>query len=211
MGREPTRRRRLWRDWRNSEEYQTGNDSALSHEPTGDREMDAWLDRLEKEIEETTVELRDSDWSRAPEQRWNSAQIMEHLGRTYGTTAKMLELSMGTGSPQLRAATFSERLKKLLVVNLGVLPSGADAPPMVTPKGDPGPVALERALANLKRLDAAIAAAEERWGGMKPVAMHPILGPLNPREWRKFHYIHGHHHLLQIRKRLEYKAEGVNR
>jgi hypothetical protein len=168
--------------------------------------MDAWLDRLQKEIEETTVELRDSDWNRAPKERWSSAQIMEHLGRTYGTTAKMLELGMGAGNPGVRAAKVSELLKKLLVVKLGVLPSGANAPAMVTPKGDPGPVALERALANLKRLDVAIAAAEERWGSMEPIAMHPILGPLNSREWRKFHYIHGHHHLLQIRKRAENRA-----
>jgi hypothetical protein len=126
---------------------------------------------------------------------------MEHLGRSYGTTAKMLELSMGAGRPQVRGARFSELWKKLLIVKLGVLPSGAKAPERVMPKGDPGPVALERALKNLERMDVAIAAAEELWGRAKPIAMHPILGPLNPSEWRKFHYVHGHHHLLQIRKR----------
>jgi hypothetical protein len=119
----------------------------------------------------------------------------------------MLELSTEAGIPQVRAASVPELLKKLLIVNLGVFPAGAKAPAMVVPKGDPGPVALERAFANLKRMDAAVAAAEERWGGVKPIAMHPILGPLNPREWRKFHYVHGHHHLLQIRKRSGNKAE----
>lgn len=170
--------------------------------------MDAWLDRLRKEIEETTSGLRDSDWSRAPKERWNSAQIIEHLGRSYGTTAKMLELSMGVGGPpQVRAAKIPELLKKLLIVNLGVLPSGAKSPAMVTPRGDSGPVALERALRNLERMDAAIAAAVERWGSEEPIAMHPILGPLNPGQWRKFHYVHGHHHLLQIQQRLGEKAE----
>ena len=176
--------------------------------------MDAWLERLQREIKEATTQLRDSDWSRAPEERWNSAQIMEHLGRSYGTTAKMLELSMDAGVRQVRAATLPERLKKLLVVELGVLPTGAKAPAMVTPKGDPGPVALERALANLERMNAAIAAAEERWGSRNSIAMHPNLGPLNPREWRKFHYIHGRHHLLQIRNRAGKQAEregAVNR
>jgi hypothetical protein len=173
--------------------------------------MDAWLNRLRKEIEETTIMLRDSDWSRAPKERWNSAQIMEHLGRSYGTTAKLLELSMGAGIPQVRPANVAELLKKLLVVKLGVFPPGAKSPAMVTPKGDPGPVALERAFTNLERMDAAIAAAEERWGSGKPIAMHPILGPLNPREWRKFHYIHGHHHLLQIRKRSDNKAGAASR
>ena len=165
--------------------------------------MSAWLDRLQNEIEETTKGLRESDWNLAPEGRWNSAQIMEHLGRSYGTTAKMLELSMGTGGPpQVRAAKFSELLPKLLIVNLGIFPSGAKAPAMVTPQGDPGPVALKRALSNLERMDAAIAAAEERWGSKEPIAMHFVLGPMNPAQWRKFHYVHGHHHVLQMQKRL---------
>jgi hypothetical protein len=163
--------------------------------------MDAWLDRLLKEIETTTAGLCDSDWSRAPKERWNSAQIMEHLARSYGTTAKMLELSAEAGVPEMRAANIPEVLKRLLVVNLGVFPPGAKSPAMVLPKGDSGPVALERAFTNLKRMDTAIAAAEERWGSAKPIAMHPILGPLNCPEWRKFHYVHGVHHLRQIRKR----------
>lgn len=170
--------------------------------------MDVWLNRLREEIEATAGDLCDAEWNRAPEGRWSSAQILEHLGRSYGTTAKMLELSMGVGGPpQVRAAKLPELLKKLLVVNLGVFPEGAKSPAMVMPQGDPGPVARERALANLKRMDAAIAAAVERWGSEAPIAMHPILGPLNPRQWRKFHYVHGHHHLLQIQKRVGEKAE----
>jgi hypothetical protein len=165
--------------------------------------MDAWLDRLRKEIGETTSGLRDSDWSRAPKGRWNSAQILEHLGRSYGTTAKMLELMMGAGGPPpVRSATMSELWKKILVVDLGIFPGGVKSPAMVMPRGDLGPVALERALTNLERMDVAIAAAQARWGSEKPVAMHPVLGPLSPAQWRKFHYVHGHHHVLQMRKRL---------
>ncbi len=171
--------------------------------------MDAWLNRLQREIQETTTELSDSDWNRASKERWSCAQIMEHLGRAFGTTAKMLELSMGAGIPQVRDAKVPELLKKLLIVKLGMLPSGGKAPAMVTPKGDPGPVALERALANLQRMDAAIAAAEKRWGGEAAIAMHPVLGPLNPCEWRKFHYLHGHHHLSQMRKRLAEREGAV--
>jgi len=164
--------------------------------------MDARLDRLQREIEETTRELRDSDWSRAPRQRWNSAEIMEHLGRTYGTTAKMLELKMAVGGPpQVRTAKVGEFLKKLLVVDVGFFLPGTKAPEIVMPEGDPGPLALERALKNLARMDTAIAAAEARWGSNAPIAMHLVLGPLNAGQWRKFHYVHGHHHLLQIRKR----------
>jgi Protein of unknown function (DUF1569) len=169
--------------------------------------MDAWLDRLRSEIQNTTTELCQEDWNRAPNGRWNSAQILEHLGRTYGTTAKMLELAMGVGGPpQVRPATVSERLLRLVVVKMGILPSGAKSPAMVLPKGDCGPVALERALSNLERMKKAFASAEQRWGSDGPIALHPVLGPLSATQWRKFHYVHGHHHLRQVRTRSAAKV-----
>ncbi len=170
--------------------------------------MDAWLDRLKRDIEDTTRALRDADWSRAPAERWNSAEIIEHMGRTYGTTAKMLELSLEAGGPpQVRTGKVAEILKKLVVVKLGIFPSGAKSPAMVMPKGiDPGPVARERALVSLVRMEKAIAAAEARWGSEEPIAMHPILGPLKAGQWRKFHYVHGRHHLEQVRNRVEAKS-----
>lgn len=165
--------------------------------------MDAWLNRLRKEITETTADLNDSDWNRASRGRWCNAEIVEHLGRSYGTTAKMLELKMGVGGPpQIRAARVREFLLRVLIVDLQIFPSGAKAPDMVIPKGAPGPSALKQALSNLERMDVAIATAEERWGSQDPIAMHLIIGPLTADQWRKFHYIHGHHHVLQMRQRL---------
>jgi Protein of unknown function (DUF1569) len=169
--------------------------------------MDAWLSRLRKEITEITADLNDSDWSRAPRGRWSSAEIVEHLGRSYGTTAKMLELKMGVGGPpQVRTAKISEFLLRLLIVDLQIFPSGAKAPDMVIPKGEPGPAALKKALNNLERMDDAITAAEQRWGSQEPIAMHLVIGPLNAGQWRKFHYIHSHHHVLQMRQRLGDRA-----
>ena len=171
--------------------------------------MDGWLDRLRKEIEDGTKGLSDLDWSRSPSGKWNSAEILEHLGRTYGTTAKMLELSMEAGSsPQVRAARIPELFLKILIVDLGIFPAGAKSPAAVAPKGDAGPVALQRALSNLERMDVAITQADRRWGSERPIAMHPFLGPLNSGQWRKFHYLHGHHHVRQIQKRLEPRASG---
>ena len=51
---------------------------------TGGVRWTAWLDRLRREIEETTQGLGVADWSRAPQGRWNTAQILEHLGHSYG-------------------------------------------------------------------------------------------------------------------------------
>ncbi|MGZ7099671.1 MAG: DUF1569 domain-containing protein [Candidatus Angelobacter sp.] len=32
---------------------------------------------------------------------------------------------------------------------------------------------------------------------------HPVLGPLTAAEWRKFHLVHGLHHVKQIRSLRE--------
>jgi hypothetical protein len=169
--------------------------------------MDALLNRLRDEIEQSTRDLSAPEWTLAPHGRWNTAQILEHLGRTYGTTAKMLELSIAAGAlPQIRAAKLKEVLLKIFVVDMGILPSGAKSPAMVIPADDAGPDALARTLSSLARMDAAFQAADERWGSGKAIAIHPILGPLNSRQWRKFHYLHGHHHVRQIWQRLGREA-----
>ena len=165
--------------------------------------MDGWLDRLRREIEETTAGLVEADWMRAPENAWNCSQIVEHLGRSYGGTAKMLESRLAEGaSAPLRAARLSERIARILVVSLGRIPSGRKAPEFVVPHGMPGPVALKHALSGLERMKTALASAEQRWGGKEPVGVHFLLGPMTAEQWRKFHYLHGHHHVLQMRKRL---------
>lgn len=164
--------------------------------------MDAWLERLQKEIAGATAGLDNKAWRRAPRGRWNSAQIVEHLGRSYGTTAKMLELALASGTPpEIREAKLQERLLRGLIVTLGIFPSGAQAPAMVTPTGQDGPAALKRAMANLERMQVALAGAEERWG-KGPIACHFRLGPMTAEQWRKFHYVHGLHHVKQMRKRI---------
>lgn len=162
--------------------------------------MDAWLERLRKEIAGATAGLSDEDWKRAPQGRWSSAQIVEHLGRSYGSTAKMLELALAAGHPEVRSAKLLETLLQGLIVNLGIFPSGAKAPAMVVPTGNDGPAALKRAMENLERMDAALAVAEEKWGRGR-VATHFRLGPMSAKDWRKFHFVHGRHHVKQIRKR----------
>ena len=43
-----------------------------------------------------------------------------------------------------------------------------------------------------------IAQCEERYGARVKVLDHPVLGPLTAKQWRKFHLIHGRHHVRQI-------------
>ncbi len=35
--------------------------------------------------------------------------------------------------------------------------------------------------------------------GLERVAVHPFLGPLRVDQWRRFHVVHGLHHLVQLR------------
>ncbi|MDR3764830.1 MAG: DinB family protein [Acidobacteriota bacterium] len=165
--------------------------------------MNIDLEKLRREIQDAAADMSEADWRRAPVGRWSSAQIVEHLGRTYGTTAKMIELAVASsGAPApVRPARLKELLVRLVVVELGFFPSGLDAPEVVVPRGEMAPEqALQKALAALERMSAAIDTAVERWGS-GPIAMHMILGPLNARQWCRFHYIHGHHHVAQIKLR----------
>jgi len=52
-------------------------------------------------------------------------------------------------------------------------------------------------------MDASLADAERRFGHRTRVLFHPILGPLTAQQWRRFHLVHGRHHLKQIEARLK--------
>ena len=52
----------------------------------------------------------------------------------------------------------------------------------------------------ISAMDDLIAQCEARFGKRTRVLDHPFLGPLTARQWRKFHWVHGRHHLKQIQK-----------
>lgn len=170
--------------------------------------MQGWLVRLQREIEASTANLTEQDWRRAPQGAWSAAQILEHLGRSYGGTAKMVELHLGsTRPPKLRTGGVGAWLWRLLVVRLGHIPTGQRAPEFVRPTGEAGgSEALEKALGGLRRMSAALEAAEQRWGRKTPVGAHFALGPMTASEWAKFHYLHGRHHLKQLRERVRVRG-----
>jgi hypothetical protein len=53
---------------------------------------------------------------------------------------------------------------------------------------------------DLAGMDDAIQRCEQRFGSDLKLVNHPILGPLSAGEWRRFHSVHGRHHLRQIRR-----------
>jgi len=55
----------------------------------------------------------------------------------------------------------------------------------------------------LVAMDKLIAQCEARYGAHIRILDHPVLGPLTPRQWRKFHWVHGRHHVKQILERRD--------
>ena len=54
----------------------------------------------------------------------------------------------------------------------------------------------------LVAMDATLADAEKCFGSRTRLLHHPVLGPLAAQEWRRFHQVHGRHHLKQIIARV---------
>ena len=176
--------------------------------------MSTWLANARQEIDMAVEGMKPEDFLRAPAGKWNTAQILEHLGRAFGSTAKMLELQLEAGAaPQIPSRTWKQRLAVFVVVTLGHLPRGYSAPPGTLPEGLDGLTAFMKLREALKRMDRALAEAESRWGKGR-IAVHPILGPLTAAQWRKFHFVHARHHMKQVRERRNApiargEAEGV--
>jgi len=50
-------------------------------------------------------------------------------------------------------------------------------------------------------MDGALTECAARFGVLVKVLDHPVLGPFSIEQWRKFHFVHGRHHVKQIRRR----------
>jgi hypothetical protein len=135
-----------------------------------------------------------------PPGKWCAAEIVEHLYLTYTGTVKGFARVAEAGKPLATTQTWRQRARTLVVVGFGYLPTGREAPPLARPRGVP----LERVLAEIgpkiTEMDDIMARCEEKLGPRRKLLDHPILGPLTADQWRKFHLVHGMHHVKQIRR-----------
>ena len=141
-------------------------------------------------------------WLRAPVEKWNSLQIIEHLFLSYTATTKGLLRAMDGGQPEQRKPDVRQRLRSLYVLKAGRFPAGIESPKLTTPRAGLGDEPLRRFNDALVAMDATLADAERRFGARTRVLHHPILGPLTAQQWRRFHQVHGRHHLKQIAARM---------
>ena len=165
--------------------------------------MDSYLRRLQDAIASAIDGMTADDLTRHPEGKWSGAQVLEHLYLTYTGTVKGLERCLREGKPLARTPMLKDRMKTFVVTGLLHLPEGRKAPERAQPRGLPADEVLREIGPQIEIMDELITQCEKRFGRRIRIIDHPILGPLTAREWRKFHWVHGRHHVKQIWKLRE--------
>ncbi|HXM60463.1 MAG TPA: DUF1569 domain-containing protein [Terriglobales bacterium] len=160
--------------------------------------MDAYLQRLQDAIASATEGMTAEELRRHPKGKWCAAEILEHLYLTYTGTTKAFERCLQAGQPQVRRRTLRDRVRTSVVIGLGHMPNGRQAPKHAQPRGMSVEEVAAEIGSRISAMDAVIAQCESRVGKRTRVLDHPVLGPLTARQWRKFHWVHGRHHLKQI-------------
>jgi Protein of unknown function (DUF1569) len=167
--------------------------------------MDSYLERLQQAIASATLGMTHEDLVRCapgfPEGTWSPAEILEHLYLTYTGTIKGFDRCLQAGKPLAKPITLVEHMQIGLVIRLGHFPRGRKTPEMAAPKGMSADLVVAGIGPKIVAMGEVIAEAEARHGSRTRLINHPVLGPLTGSQWRKFHWVHGHHHVKQILQR----------
>lgn len=146
--------------------------------------------------------------------KWNAQQVVEHLVLSCRFTATALENRLSKGHlPRNRRRTYLQWLLQLMILSFGKLPSGVPALDETMPVAGRFPAMSGRQLSELLReemdtMDAALDRCRRKFG-IERVARHPLLGPLRVDQWRRYHVVHGWHHLIQLRAVIEQVAPSA--
>jgi hypothetical protein len=164
--------------------------------------LDPHLERLQREIASAIAGTSTEQLSAHPVGKWCAAEVLEHLYLTYTGTMKGFQRVAEAGKPLTKSPTQSlaQRGRTLVVVGFGHMPTGREAPPVARPRGLPKDKVLAEIGPKIAEMDDMIARCEEKLGSGRKLLEHPVLGPLTASQWRKFHLVHGLHHVKQIRR-----------
>jgi hypothetical protein len=162
--------------------------------------MDRYLTRLHEALLSATHDMTPEALVRRPAGKWSAAEVLEHLYLTYRNTGKGFVRCLEAGKPLASLPTFRQRLKTMLVAELGYFPHGRNSPDSVRPRGTPTETVMSEIGRQLEAMDQVIGEAEVRYGSTVCLLDHPVLGPLTGKQWRKFHWVHGCHHVKQIER-----------
>jgi hypothetical protein len=138
---------------------------------------------------------------KGPRERWSIQQIVEHLLLTYSSTETAISIRLERRTPTRAKPNLLQHVSQYTVIRLGYFPRGRKAPPVVAPSATEYPLSGEELTESvgdhLMQLDAIFHEGEELFGSGR-CASHMILGPMSVAQWRRFHLIHGEHHVKQI-------------
>ncbi len=163
--------------------------------------MNVYLQRLQKKLESCAGDLTGGQLTRrAAEGKWSVAEILEHLNLTYIGTIKNLSRSLKAGRALGDLPTMKQRVVNTLVLDFGYFPSGRESPESAKPKGLTPENIFAEMKSGIAALDDMMEKCETQFGTRAFVADHPVLGPLTLQQWRKFHWVHGKHHVRQIER-----------
>ena len=167
--------------------------------------MNPRIERLGRVLATAVAGMSAEQMAWHPPGKWSAAEILEHLYLTYSGTAKGCARVLAEGKSIAGKTTFQHRFRTFAVVGLGYFPPGRKSPERAEPKGLPFEKVSAEIGGKLAEMDELISQCEARFNGK--LMDHPILGPLTAEQWRKFHVVHGMHHLKQIE--LLRRSQGV--
>jgi hypothetical protein len=135
---------------------------------------------------------------------WSTQEVVEHLVLTYRSTGALFDRYLTRNSPTQNSRNMKHRALQLLVIRCGGFPRGVQAPELVRPGKTDMPAMTGNELstwmkAELEAVDAKIEKSSQLFG-KQPFASHFIFGPLTAEQWRRFHFVHGKHHLAQVKR-----------
>jgi hypothetical protein len=164
---------------------------------------------MHQQIQALSDALRNAVDGLAPEQmdahplegKWSMAEVLEHLSLTYSGTAKGLQRVLGSGKPAVTSRSPKQMLFQAVTLGLGYLPEGRKAPKGVVPSGGkPSAELAANIFTLLQQMDNGLDECEKRFGSGKKIMDHPVMGACSVRQWRKFHLVHGMHHVKQLER-----------
>ena len=161
--------------------------------------MDLYLERLYDAITDAARGMTAEQLQRHEPGKWSAGEVFEHLYLSYTGTVKGLGRCLAEGKPLARAQTLRDRLAATLVTGVGYFPSGRKSPKQASPRGIPTEQVVAGIGPEIRTMDELIALCVERHGNAL-ILDHPVIGPLTARQWAKFHWVHGRHHVKQIWK-----------
>jgi hypothetical protein len=174
---------------------------------------------LERVVSEIAAEVRHLDADAAQlhpkglAYKWNAQEVIEHLVLGYRLTTSALEPRLNKGRVSRKQdRTYLQWSLQFMILTFGAFPRGVPALEETMPTTGEFTPMNGRQLTDLLRqeiesMDIVLDACRRRFG-MERVGVHPWLGPLRVDQWRRYHVVHGLHHVQQLRSVTEQVAPG---